>query len=150
MADDTKEKINTIQYAGDEFFTATTASGHSLTVDFKAGRKAAPGPLELFLLGLAACTASDVVSVLQKKRQQITDYRLEIRTKRREEHPRAFTRIELAHIIHGHAVSPEAVAHAVDLSTNKYCSAVATVRPTAEVVTRYEIYESDRVPEPAA
>jgi len=149
MNEEGKEKINTIQYAGDEFFTVNTASGHSLTVDFKSGRRAAPGPLELFIVGLGSCTAADVISILHKKREQVTDYRVEIRTQRREEHPRAFTRIEFTHIVHGHHVSPEAVARAVDLSTNKYCSAVATVRPTAEVVTKYEIYESVRVPETA-
>jgi putative redox protein len=145
--DQAKEKIQTVEYAGDELFTVHTVSGHDLTVDFKSGRRSAPGPLELFIAGLATCTASDVVSILHKKREQITGYKVEIRTQRRPDHPRAFTRIELTHIIHGHHVSPEAVERAVELSTGKYCSAVATVRPTADVVTKYEIHESDRVPE---
>jgi putative redox protein len=129
----------TIQYAGDEFFIATTASGHAIAVDVKAGRRAAPGPLELFITGLGACTAADVISVLQKKREQVTAYHLEIRSERREEHPRSFQRIELKHILRGHNLSAEAVERAIALSTDKYCSAVATVRPTAEVVTSYEI-----------
>jgi putative redox protein len=149
MSEEGKERVNTIRYAGDEFFTVNTASGHTLTVDFKSGRRAAPGPLELFIVGLASCTAADVISILHKKREQVTDYRVEVRTRRRDEHPRAFAWIELTHIIHGHHVSPESVARAVDLSTNKYCGAVATVRPTAEVATKYEIYESNRVPETA-
>ena len=149
MSEQAQEKIHTVEYAGDEFFTVNTASGQSLTVDFKSGRRAAPGPLELFITGLACCTASDVISILHKKREQVTGYKVKIGTQRREEHPRAFTRIELTHIVHGHHVSPEAVARAVELSTDKYCSAVATVRPTAEVVTRYEIHETNLAPEGA-
>ena len=130
-----------VRYAGDEFFTASTPSGHELKIDVKSGRRAAPGPLELFIAGLASCTSADVISVLLKKRQQVSAYRVEVLTQRREEHPRAFTRIELKHIVHGKQISAEAVERAIDLSTNKYCSAVATVRPTAEVVTSFEIVE---------
>ena len=128
-----------IQYAGDEFFIATTPSGHAIAVDVKGGRRAAPGPLELFITGLGACTAADVISILQKKREQVTAYRVEIRADRREEHPRAFVRFHLKHVIRGHNISAESVERAIALSTDKYCSAVATVRPTAEIVTTYEI-----------
>ena len=133
-----------IRYAGDEMFIATTASGHSIAVDTKSGRKSAPGPLEMFIAGLGSCTATDVISVLQKKRIDVTSYHVEIRTQRRDEHPRRFERIELKHIVHGHNVPPDAVARAIELSTNKYCSAIATVRPTAEIVTTFEIEEVNR------
>jgi putative redox protein len=129
----------TIQYAGEEFFIGTTASGHAQLIDVRGSRKAAPGPLELFLLGLASCTAADVVSILQKKRERVTGYRIEISSDRRDEHPRLFRRIELKHIVRGHNLSAAAVERAIALSTDKYCSAVATVRPTAEVVATYEI-----------
>lgn len=130
-----------IRYTGDEFFTATVPSGHEIKIDVKSGRRAAPGPLELFIAGLASCTSADVISILQKKRQQVSAYRVEVLTQRREDHPRAFTKIELKHIVHGKQISAEAVQRAIDLSANKYCSAVATVRPTAEVVQTYEIVE---------
>jgi len=132
-----------IRYAGDEFLIATTPSGHALAIDVKAGRKSAPGPLELFIAGLGSCTASDVISILHKKRERVTAYCVEIRSERRDEHPRAFRRIELKHIIRGHNISAEAVERAVALSTDKYCSAVATVRATAEIVTTYEIQPAD-------
>ena len=148
MGDEVK-KIHTIEYAGDEFLKVNTASGHTLTVDVKSGRRAAPGPLELFITGLASCTAADVISILLKKREKVTAYRVEVHTQRREDHPRSFTKIELTHVVEGHNVAPEAVARAIDLSTNKYCSAVSTVRPTAEVVTKYQIVESNRAPESA-
>lgn len=128
-----------IQFAGDDFFIATTPSGHALAVDVKGGRRSAPGPLELFITGLGSCTAADVISILQKKREQVTAYHIEIRTERREEHPRAFLRFDLKHVIRGHNISAESVERAIALSTDKYCSAVATVRPTAQIVTTYEI-----------
>ena len=128
-----------VQYANDDFFIATTPSGHAQTIDVKSGRKAAPGPLELFLVGIGSCTAADVISILHKKREKVTDYRVEIRSERRDEHPRAFRRIELKHILRGFNLSAEAVERAIALSTEKYCSAVATVRATAEIVTTYEI-----------
>jgi putative redox protein len=128
-----------VQYSGDEFLEVTTASGHTVKVDVKSGRRAAPGPLELFISGLASCTAADVISILQKKREPVTGYRVEVRTQRREDHPRAFVRIELKHIVTGGGVAPESVQRAIDLSANKYCSAIATVRPTAEVVSSFEI-----------
>lgn len=128
-----------IQYAGDEFFIATTPSGHAIALDVKGSRRAAPGPLDLFVTGLGGCTAADVISILQKKCEQVTAYHVEIRTERREEHPRAFQRFNLKHVIRGRNVSAEAVERAIALSTEKYCSAVATVRPTAEIVTTYEI-----------
>ena len=131
--------IPTIRYAGDEMFIATTASGHSIAVDTKGDRKSAPGPLELFIVGVASCTATDVISVLLKKRVKVTGYHVEIQTQRREEHPRRFERIELKHVVRRHDVSPEAVARAIELSTEKYCSAIATVRPTAEVVSSFVI-----------
>ncbi len=128
-----------IQQAGDEFLIATTPSGHAIAVDVKAGRKSAPGPLELFIAGLGSCTASDVISILGKKREQVTAYHVEIRTERREEDPRSFRRIELKHVIRGHNISAKSVERAIELSTEKYCGAIATVRATAEVITTYEI-----------
>jgi putative redox protein len=130
-----------IQYAGDDFFIATTSSGHALAIDVKGGRRAAPGPLELFITGLGSCTAADVISILQKKREQVTAYHVEICSERLDEHPRAFRRIELKHIIRGCNISAESVERAIALSTEKYCSAVATVRATAEIVTTYEIQD---------
>ena len=135
--------VPVIQYAGDEFLIATTPSGHSLAIDYKSGRNSAPGPLELLLLGVGSCTAADVISILLKKRQPFTEYRVEISTQRRTEHPRAYTCIELTHIVRGKGLSPQAVERAIALSTEKYCSAIATVRGTAEVITRFEIHEAE-------
>ncbi len=136
------DPVTVIQYAGDEFFTATPPSGHTVRLDVKSGRRAAAGALEMFVIGVGACTAADVISILHKKREQVTDYRVEVRTERREDHPRAFVRFHVKHIVRGHGVAAESVQRAIDLSTNKYCSAAATVRPTAEVITSFEIQDA--------
>jgi putative redox protein len=132
----------TIHYAGDEFFIGTTPSGHAQTMDAKSDRKSAPTPLEMLLVAVAACTAFDVVSILEKKRQQVIDYKVEIEGERRDEHPRAFTKFHIHHIVQGHNVSEQSVAQAIELSDTKYCSVAATVRPTAEITTSFEIIET--------
>lgn len=131
-----------VQYAGDEFFIGTAPSGHAQTIDTKSERRAAPTPLEMLLVSVAACTAADVVSILEKKRQKVSDYRVEINGERREEFPRAFVKFHVHHIVRGRDVSEQAVRQAIELSDTKYCSVAATVRPTAEIVTSYEIIES--------
>ncbi len=131
----------TVQYAGDEFFIGIPPSGHAQTIDMKGERRAAPSPLEMLLVSVAACTAGDVISILHKKRQDVTDYKVEIAGDRVEEHPRKFVKFHIHHIVHGRSVSEKAVADAIELSDTKYCSVAATVRPTAEITTSYEVIE---------
>ncbi len=133
----------TIHYAGDEFFIGTSPSGHSQAIDSKGDRKSAASPLELLLMSVAACTAVDVVSILEKKRQDVTDYKVTIEGTRREEFPRGFTAFHVHHIVYGRSVSEAAVARAIELSDTKYCSVAYTVRPTAEITTTYEIIEAE-------
>ena len=136
----------TVRYAGDEFFIGTTPSGHSFAIDTKGDRRSAPTPMEMLLVSVAACTAVDVISILQKKRQKVTDYNVEISGERAEEHPRKFTRLHVRHIVHGRGISKRALADAIELSDTKYCSVAATVRPTAEITTSYEIVEVPQTP----
>jgi putative redox protein len=133
-----------IHYAGDEFFIGTTPGGHALTMDAKGDRKSAPTPLEMLLIAVAACTAFDVASILEKKRQKITDYKVEIEGERRKEYPRAFTKFHIHHIVQGNNISEQAVAQAIELSDTKYCSVAATVRPTAEITTSFKIIDSEK------
>jgi putative redox protein len=132
----------TVKNAGDEFLIATTPGNYSLTIDTKGERKSAPTPVELLLVSVAACTAVDVVSILEKKRQDVTDYKVEISGERRDEHPRAFTKMHIHHIVYGRDVLEKAVADAIELSDTKYCSVAATVRPTVEITTSFEIIEN--------
>lgn len=131
----------TVKYAGDEFFIATTPGNNSITIDTKGERHSAPTPLELLLVSVASCTATDVVSILEKKRQVVTGYKVEITGERREDFPRKFTAFHIHHIVYGRNVSEQAVARAIELSDTKYCSVAATVRPAAEITTSFEIIE---------
>jgi len=129
----------TVQYAGDDFFIGTPPSGHAQLMDSKGDRRAASTPLEMLLVSVAACTAMDVQSILEKKRQDVTAYKVEITGTRAEDHPRKFTAFHVHHIVHGRNVSEKSVADAVELSDTKYCSVAATVRPTAAITTSFEI-----------
>ena len=131
----------TVQYAGDDYFIGTPPSGHAQVMDANGERKAAPTPLENLLVAVAACTAFDVQSILKKKRQDVLDYRVEVEGTRRNEMPKAFIKFHIKHIVHGRNISEKAVADAIKLSDKTYCSVGATVRPTAEITTSYEIVE---------
>lgn len=131
----------TVRYAGDDFFVGTSPSGNSQVIDVKGERKSAPSPLEMLLVSVAACTAADVISILEKKRQDVREYLVEVTGERVEEHPRKFVSFHVHHIVHGRSVSEKAVADAIELSDQKYCSVAATVRPTATITTSYEIVE---------
>lgn len=133
----------TIRHAGDGLFVGITPSGHAQVLETDSERASAATPMELLLLALGGCTAVDVISILKKKRERVTDYRVEVRGERREEHPRKFTRMEVRHILRGHKLSERAVAQAIELSETKYCSVAATLRPGVELVTSYEIIDDD-------
>ena len=139
-AEDTKA---TIRYAGDDLFVAVTPSGHAQTLDTRHERSVAATPMELLLIALGSCTAVDVISILNKKRERVTDYRVEVRGERRAEHPRKYTRFEVRHIVRGQNVSAKAVAQAIELSETKYCSVAATLSPAAEIVSSFEIEEDE-------
>lgn len=131
----------TVRYAGDELFIGTSPGGVSVAIDVKGDRKSAPTPMEMLLISVAACTAADVASIMGKKRQDVREYLVEVTGARVEEHPRKFTAFHVHHIVRGRNVSEQALSHAIELSDQKYCSVAATVRPTAEITTSYEIIE---------
>ena len=138
-----KETKATIHFAGDEFFVGVTPSGHAQAIETNSTRANAATPMELLLIALGSCTGVDVISILKKKRQQVTGYRIEVSGQRREDFPRSYTRLEVKHIVRGRGVSEPALASAIELSDKKYCSVAATLRGSAEIVTSYEIVEED-------
>jgi len=144
-----KDSKATVTYAGEDLFVAVTPSGHAQVLDTDTQRSTAASPMELLLIALGGCTAVDVISILKKKRERVTDYRVEVRGERRAEHPRAYTRLEVRHIVRGRGVSAKSVAQAVELSESKYCSVAATLRPAAEIVSTYEIIEDEGAGEDA-
>ncbi len=118
-------------------FVAESGSGHALVLDDAEGGTA-PKPIELALLALGGCTAFDVISILRKKRQQVTGYEIELLAEQRDEPPNYFTHIEIRHKLRG-AVDPEAVKQAIELSETKYCSVGAMISKTARIESTFEI-----------
>ena len=138
-----------VRFAGDELFIGTTPSGHSVLFDTNSQRSLAPSPVEILLVALGSCSAVDVIGILQKKRQKVTSYSVEVSGDRRDEYPRSYTRMTVHHILAGSGLSPKAVAQAIELSETKYCSVAATLRPTVEIQSTFEIIEVDQQ-QPAA
>jgi len=131
-----------VELLSDDLFDGHTPSGHVVVIDTDRERNSASSPMELLLVALGSCTGVDVVSILKKKREDVTGYRVEVRGQRRAEHPRSYQRMELHHIVTGRNISERSVAQAIELSEQKYCSVAATLRPTAEIVSSFEIIEA--------
>jgi putative redox protein len=126
-------------------FLAMAGSGHSVMLDAArehGGQNAGFRPMELLLVGLAGCTGMDVISILRKKRQDVTDYEVRVRGERAEDHPMVFTQITVEHIVTGHHIDPAAVARAVELSETKYCGAGAMLRKTAALKHTFSVREA--------
>ena len=125
----------TVRFVTEDLFLGITPSGHALALDTDKERSSAASPVELLLVALGSCTATDVA------RQVVTSYVVEVSGVRRDEHPRSFTSMKVHHILTGRSISQKAVADAIELSENKYCSVAATLRPTVEIQSSFEIIE---------
>ena len=131
---------------GDMAFTGVNDEGFLLPMDSK---KAAGGhdmgfrPLQLMAIGLAGCTGMDVISILKKKRQEVTQFEVNDEVERASEHPKVFTKIVLAYKVTGKNIDPQAVERAVELSETKYCGAQAMLRQTAEITHTITIVQED-------
>lgn len=129
--------INSMQFVG------TGGSNHSVILDsdFEGNIPTGNKPMELLLIALGGCTGMDVISILRKKRQDVTYFGLEVVGSRVEEHPRIFDKIEIKYIFKGNNISPEAVERAIELSQEKYCSISAMLKKSVKIETAYEILE---------
>ena len=126
-------------------FVAETGSGHLLTMDGApdgGGRNLAPRPMETVLAGTGACTAYDVVLILKRGRHAVSGCRLKLSAERATTDPKVFTRIGMHFIITGKQLNADAVARAVALSHQKYCSATAMLGKTAEIVVSHEVIDA--------
>ena len=133
-------KTATARYAGIGLqFTARTGSGHEMVLDDGAGN-AGPRPVELLLVGQAGCTAMDVMSILQKKRQVVTRYEVSVTAEQRDAQPAVYTRADVLHVVEGRALDEAAVRRAIELSATKYCSVAAMLSAgTVEMHHGYRI-----------
>jgi putative redox protein len=138
----TKSTKAIVRFAGEDLFVGITPSGHALTLDTDHERSVAPSPVELLLVALGSCTGVDVISILIKKRMSVSAYRIEVSGTRRDEHPRGYTSMNVHHVVTGRNISAHALEQAIELSETKYCSVAATLRPTVEIHSSYEIIEA--------
>jgi len=128
-------------------FAATDSHGHSLVMDSPTmGDNTGVTPVELVLIALAGCTAMDVISILQKKRQKVIHFEVNVSGDRRPEHPRAWTRMHIEYIVRGRDIDRAAVERAVELSETKYCSVHATLQGNVEISSSIIVEEVDAHP----
>ena len=133
-----------LQWVDGVCFMGESGSGHAVVMDGApeaGGRNLGPRPMELLLLGTAGCSTYDVITILKKGRQQVQDCRVEVESERADQDPKVFTRIHLHFILTGRALKPEAVARAIELSAEKYCSASIMLGKTATITHDFEIRE---------
>jgi len=126
-----------VNWTDGERFVGTASSGHALVVDSDRQRNTGSGPMELVLVGLCACTATDVVSILRKKRQPFTRVEVRAEAERAKQPPTVYETIKLVYTVGGQ-VSKKAVEDAVRLSEEKYCSVSAMLKKTARITTVIE------------
>lgn len=124
-------------------FVGESGSGHAMVLDAPppGGRNTGPSPMELLLVGLAGCTAMDVVNILSKKRQPFHDVEVRVNGAQRDEPPNYYTDIHLEYVVYGKGVSEKAVEQAIALSEEKYCSAAAMMNKVANITTSFRIVE---------
>ena len=133
-----------IKWVEDATFVGESGSGHAVVMDGppeSGGRNLGLRPMEMLLIGIGGCTAFDVVLILGKARQQVTDCVVELEAERADTIPGVFTRIHVHFIVTGSGLSDKQVARAVELSAEKYCSASIMLGKTAIITHDYEIVE---------
>ena len=137
----------TINWKEEATFSGETGSGHTIIMDGPpdhGGRNLGARPMEMMLLGLGGCTTFDVMHILKKSRQEVTDCQVELEAERAEKEPKVFTRIHVHFIVTGNDLKEKHVKRAVELSAEKYCSAsIMLARAGVEITHDYEICEAD-------
>jgi putative redox protein len=128
----------TVKWISEEQFLATLPSGHAIAVDSNREHNSAPGPMEFMLAALGSCSATDVVSILAKKRQKLDGLEIVIQGERAKEPPTVWVKLEVVYRLRG-KIDDKAARDAIQLSLDKYCGAAATLRKTADLTFRYEI-----------
>ena len=135
-----------VVWKGGMAFTGSAEEGYLIPLDAKkavGGHDMGFRPLQLFAIGLVGCTGMDVISILQKKRQDVTDFEVTAEIERADQHPKVFTKILLTYTVTGKNLDRDAVERAVDLSETKYCGAQAMLKETAEISHEIVIHQED-------
>ncbi len=135
-----------VTWNGRMSFTGTADTGFSVPLGAEAsvgGDEDGFRPMELILTGLAGCTAMDVVSILQKKRQEVTAFNVRVHAERAEDHPKVVTSAVLEYQVSGHALDEVAILRAIELSATRYCPAQAMFRTVFPMTLKYTIFEDE-------
>jgi len=133
-----------VTWKGQMAFSGTVDRGFTLSLDSSltsGGENGGFSPMELVLIGLAGCTAMDVIDILRKKRQDVTSFEVEVHAGRADEHPRVFNQVLIDYLITGHHEEKVAVERAVELSITKYCSVSAMFSKTAKIEQKITVLE---------
>jgi putative redox protein len=134
-----------VKWVEDVCFMGETESGHAVIMDASpdvGGRNLGMRPMEMLLIGMGGCSSIDVVTILKKSRQPITDCVAEITAERADEIPKVFTKIHVHFVVTGKGLNPVQVERAVNLSAEKYCSASIMLGKAAQMSHDFEIVES--------
>ncbi|PCI12367.1 MAG: peroxiredoxin [Thiotrichales bacterium] len=133
-----------VKWVQDMMFLGESGSGHTVVMDGPpeaGGRNMGIRPMEMLLLGTGGCTSFDVMSILKKSRQTVTDCVAEVTAERAETAPKVFTKIHIHFVVTGKGLSEKSVARAISLTAEKYCSASIMLAQVAEVTHDFEIIE---------
>ena len=131
-------------WKGDLTFVGSADSGFSLVMDtYKevGGNESGFRPVELIAIGVAGCTGMDVISILKKKRQEVTAFEVLVHATRATEHPKKITHMVIEYVVTGKNIDPAAVERAVQLSEEKYCPSIATIRNNVTIENKIVINE---------
>jgi putative redox protein len=119
-----------------------TAEGPAIVVDSSGkayGRHSGLSPMELVLVGLAGCTAMDVISIMAKKRQPMTNLQVKVEAERAETHPKVFTKLYIEYVAYGNGIEEKALIRAIELSEESYCSVIGMLKHSAEITSSLRI-----------
>jgi putative redox protein len=139
MADAKVTYVQGLQFVGE-----ASSSGHAIVMDGNpevGGHNTGLRPMELLLVGLGGCSGMDIISILKKKKQDITGLEINVKGEKAEKYPKNFTEIDLEFVVRGRNISEDAVKRAVDLSMNKYCSVKAALEGSAKINFFYKIIQ---------
>lgn len=135
-----------LTHRGGMLFTAAPSSGHALAFDDRESNQGG-SPVETVLSALGSCSAMDVISIVEKKRQVVTAYEVHVTGSQRDEYPQVFTEVEVVHELTGTDLSEAAIRRAIELSATKYCPVNAMLSAGATVVHhRYVIHSGGTTP----
>jgi putative redox protein len=131
-----------VKWVGEQRFAATSPSGHTVKMDSDRQTNSGPGPMEMVLLALGGCTATDVVIILEKKRQKLQSLEVVCSGERAADPPTVWVKLDVLFRLRGE-IDEVALQHAIELTKEKYCSVAAMLRKTAEISWRYELLPAE-------